>query len=70
MTHELKAWADWYVSCAGGNVPNEAQAAYDAIDEIARLTAEVERLRSEIDSATSFILPPNESAWINGPDRQ
>lgn len=39
MTQILKEWADWYVSCAGGNIPPEAQAAYDAIDEIEALRA-------------------------------
>lgn len=48
MTHALKAWADWYVSCAGGNVPHEAQAAYDAIDEIKRLRSENEKMRSHL----------------------
>lgn len=39
MTKILKEWADWYVSCAGGDIPQEAQAAYDAIGEVEALRA-------------------------------
>lgn len=45
---QLKDWADWYVSCACGNIPPEAQAAYAALDRIEALEAEVARFQAEV----------------------
>ncbi|MBT0780532.1 hypothetical protein [Paracoccus sp. pheM1] len=50
---ELRAWADWCVSCACGNVPTESGDAYAVLDQLSasierceRLEAENERLRN------------------------
>lgn len=43
---ELRKWADWYVSCACGNVPDEAAAAYLLIEEFNRIDAALTEERS------------------------
>lgn len=49
LQKRLRAYADWLVSCALGNIPEEAATAYEAVSELERLRRELEEARAEND---------------------
>lgn len=63
----LRAYADWLVSCALGNIPEEAATAYEAVSRISQQDAELERVRRELEEAKEFraILEGHLSAAID-----
>lgn len=47
LVDRLRAFANWYVSCAGGNVPPEAADAAEAADLIKQQAARIKELEAE-----------------------
>lgn len=46
IVERLRSHANWYISCALGNVPEEANDELEAADEIARLRSELAKARN------------------------
>ena len=47
LVERLRSHANWYISCAGGNIPNEAATEIEAADTIERLQKELETARED-----------------------
>jgi len=49
LVERLRSHANWYISCAGGNIPNEAATEIEAADTIERLQKELETAREALE---------------------
>ena len=49
LVEQLRSHANWYISCAGGNIPNEAATEIEAADAIERLQKELETAREALE---------------------
>ena len=49
LVERLRNHANWYISCACGNVPDEAATELEAAAEITRLQKELERAREALE---------------------
>ena len=55
LQKRLRPYADWLVSCALGNIPEEAATAYEAASRISQQEAELERLRREVEEVKAEV---------------
>ena len=57
LVERLRNHANWYISCACGNVPDEAATELEAAAEITRLQAENASLREQVEKAREALEP-------------
>jgi len=57
LVERLRNHANWYISCACGNVPEEAATELEAAAEITRLQAENASLREQVEKAREALEP-------------
>lgn len=51
LVERLRKEADWLVSCACGNIPDDARLWIDAADEIERLQAALREIRDYVETS-------------------
>lgn len=66
LVERLRKEADWLVSCACGNIPDDARLWIDAADEIARLRRELAEARKALEPFATAVEKADASAAAMG----